>query len=329
MKRNAAMVAMLSLLMMAGVVCAQEEAPQKPVRFAEQVQVMDLDRGTVMVTRPGQEPVQAISYKAYPYGSTFEASDGAKFRLVFSDLTYAVVKGPARLIPRAPTALEVKEDSTSYQKVVLEVQRGDVNLSVETRALAGQFTLVTPLGTFTSLNGMSKLHMGEITGGTVTEEDFSFRTLSGEATYEGHHYKATTTQANAFTSADTTSDSATILTGKSGEVKMDIPMSGDGKVSNFSLTPGATVRITRAKAPGSKNWVVSVLTLYANGEAKNYFCYIENRGEGFYSGEIVDSVLPDEEEEEEEGEGEEGEEGGSDAGSSGADDLEDFGDDLE
>ncbi len=266
---------------------AQEEAEAKPVRFNAMVRVMDLEHGTLMVTKPGQAAEPALAYKAYPYGSTFEAKDGVKFRLIFSDLTYALVKGPAKFVPRA---------TDEWRKVAIDVTRGDLNFSIEQRALPGQFTLVTPLGTFTSLQGMSKLHMGEILPGKdVTEEEFSFRTLSGSAVYEGLHYKmAGMTQANAFSSADSSTLYSSNITGKLGEVKMALP-SGNGTTTDFSLTPGATVKITRAKPKGSNNWVVSVLTLYANGEAKNYFCYVENRGEGYATGELIAEVLPAEE----------------------------------
>lgn len=285
MMRNAMMAVALSSLLGAGVVCAQDAQEPKPTRFDAMVRVMDLEHGTVTVTKPGQVAEKAVSYKAYPYGTRFEVSDGAKFRMMFSDFTYAVIKGPAVFVPRA---------SDEWRKIAVEVTRGDMNFFVEQHAQPGQFTLVTPLGTFTSLQGMSKLHVGDVAKGTVTEEDFSFRTLSGNAVYEGLHYKMTgMTQANAFVSADAKGMVSTELTGKLGEVKMEIP-AGNGKATDFSLTPGATVKITRAKPKGSDNWVVSVLTLYANGEAKNYFCYVENRGEGYATGELIAEVLPEE-----------------------------------
>lgn len=321
------MVAALGSLLGAGVVYAQEAPEAKPARFDAMVRVMDLERGTLTATKPGQPAEKVLSYKAYPYGTIFEADAQAKFRVMFSDLSYAVVKGPARFIPRA---------SDEWRKVALEVTRGDVNLSIEQRAQPGQFTLVTPLGTFTSLQGMSKLHVGDVAKRTVTEEDFSFRTLSGNAVYEGLHYKMTgMTQANAFVSADAKEMLATTLTGKLGEVKMDIP-SGDGKATAFSLTPGATVKITRAKAKGSDNWVVSVLTLYANGEAKNYFCYVENRGADYATGELIAEVLP-EEKNAEDAETADAAQGGEAAAQPAAegglpavpDELESFGDDLE
>ncbi len=326
--RNAMMAVALGSMFGAGVVCAQEAQEPKPARFDAMVRVMDLEHGTLTVTKPGQPAEKAMSYRAYPYGSVFEADAGARFRVMFSDLTYAVVKGPARFVPRA---------SDEWRKVAVEVQRGDLNLSVEPRAQPGQFTLVTPLGTFTSLQGMSKLHVGDVAKGAVTEEDFSFHTLSGNAVYEGLHYKMTgMTQANAFVSADAGGMVSSALVGKSGEVKMEIP-AGNGKSTAFSLTPGATVKITRAKAKGSDNWVVSVLTLYANGEAKNYFCYVENRGEGYATGELIAEVLP-EEEGAEAAEGADGAAQGGDAaqpkGDEGGlpaipDELESFGDDLE
>lgn len=307
---------MLGMALCASVVYAQDEAETaKKVRFDALVKVMEL-QGSLQVTLPGAtEAIPAISYKAYPYGTVFTATDKTRFRVIFSDLSYIVVQGPVTFIPRA---------SDLWQKVSVDVQRGDFNIAVDQRAQPEQFEIVTPLGSFSSLCGMSKLHVGDIAKGTVTKEDFSFRVLSGEATFDGLHYTMSgMTQANAFVSADVDGLYFSDVTGRSGEVKMDLP-SGDGKNTPFSLTPGATVKITRAKAPASDNWVVSVLTLYANGEAKNYFCYVENRGEGFSTGELIAEVLPEEEDlEAEDGEDLESDEFASDEPLV-ADELTDF-----
>lgn len=288
MVRRIVKLMMLGMVLCASVVYAQDEtAEAKKIRFEALVKVVEL-QGSLQVKLPNAtESIPAISYKAYPYGSVFTATDKTRFRVIFSDLTYMVIQGPVTFTPRT---------SDMWQKVSVEVQRGDFNIAVDQRAQPEQFEIVTPLGAFTSLRGMSKLHVGDIAKGTVTKEDFSFRTLSGEATFAGLHYTMSgMTQANAFVSADIEGLYASDVTGRSGEVKMDLP-AGGGKNTPFSLTPGATVKITRAKARGSDNWVVSVLTLYANGEAKNYFCYVENRGEGFYTGELIAEVLPEEEE---------------------------------
>lgn len=287
MVRKIVKLMMLGMVVCASVLYAQDETGEaKKVQFDALVKVLEL-QGNLLAKLPNaQEAIPAKSYKAYPYGTVFTATEKTRFRLIFSDLTYMVVQGPLIFTPRA---------SEKWQKVSVEVQRGDFNVAVDMRTQPEQFEIVTPLGTFTSLNGMSKLHVGDIVKGEVTEEDFSFRVLSGDASFKGLHYSMSgMTQANAFVSADVEGFYASDVTGRSGEVKMDIP-SGDGKAMNFSLTPGSTVKITRAKAKGSNNWVVSVLTLYANGEAKNYFCYVENRGEGFYTGELIAEVLPEEE----------------------------------
>ncbi len=319
MIRNALMIAALGSMLGAGVVYAQEAQEAKPARFDVMVRVMALENGTLTATRPGQAPEQAISYKAYPYGTRFVASDGARFRVHFSDLTYAVVRGPADFVARA---------TDEWRKVTVEVTRGDLNFSIGARTLPDQFEIVTPLGAFTSLQGMSKLHIGDINKDTITEKDFSFRTLSGTATYSGLHYKmGALTQANAFTALQADTEEATELVGRSGEVKMDLPM-GNDKQMPFSLTPGAIVKITRARPKGSDNWVVSVLALYANGEAQNYFCYVENRGEGFATGELIAEMLPEEEDEAEEGD-EESEEGEAEETEEATEDFEEIPDELE
>lgn len=325
MIRNAMLtVAFSACVLSAATLCAQEaEGEAKPLRFEAMVRVLNLEAqadatGATMpgaglrVTLPNGKTVDAVSYKAYPYGSTFEATAGTQFRICFSPLTYAVVKGPAKFVPTA---------AEEWQKVQMKIDFGDVNTRVDDRALAGQFELVTPLGTFTDMNGMAKLHVGQDVAldKPVKGDDFSFRTLSGSAAFKGLHYTMNDmTQANAFSSTDAMGFSTSELTGRLGEVKMAIP-SGNGASTDFSLTPGSQVKITRAKPQGSDNWVVSVLTLYANGEAKNYFCYVENRGEGYSTGELIDEILPAEEE----GELAEGEEGSlEDEGSLGGEDFD-------
>ncbi len=289
MVRNAMFtLAFGALALTATTAFAQDpEGEPKPLRFDPMVKVMGLEAtGGLKVTPPGAtEAVDAVAYKAYPYGSAFEAAPGVQFRVLFSNLTYAVVRGPARFVPRAADA---------WRKVTLDATLGDYNLRVDERALPGQFTLKTPLGAFTSMSGMAKLHLGDIKANApVDEEDFAFRTLSGSAVFQGLHYTMSgMTQANAFSTVDAANLQTSEVTGRLGEVKMDLP-SGNGATTPFSLTPGAQVKITRAKAAGSDRWVVSVLTLYANGQAKNYFCYVEGRGEGYSTGELIAEVLPE------------------------------------
>ncbi|MEG2725468.1 MAG: hypothetical protein RR982_06440 [Kiritimatiellia bacterium] len=290
MTKNVWTIAILALLLSVGRASAQDAAPApaevKLVRFSPAVEVKDLESGTLTVLKPGEKKaIFALPYKAYPYGSKFESSADARFKIYFSDSTYAVIKGVANF--------SAKQEN-EYRKIVLDIARGDVNLSVEQRAQADQFSILTPLGIFSSLRGMSKLHVGAIGKGVVGENDFSFRTLSGSAIFNGLHFAMQgMVQANAFSANNGVGMQSSAVVGKIGEVKMELP-SGAGKTANFDLTPGATVKITRAKAKGSNNWVVSVLTLYANGQAKNYFCYVENRGEGFATGDIIGDMLPEE-----------------------------------
>ena len=400
MVRKMMTVWFLGAVLGVGVAVAQEptEAQKKPLRFDAMVKVsgfLDSAPEGVQVQKPGEKEAQAvIPGKAYPYGSRFTVSSGTKFRLSFADLTYVICRGPATFVPQA-------EDE--WRKVSLNAERGDFNFSVDDRALDGQFQAVTPLGTFASMKGRSRLHVGVIqdpkawkqdatqakvqedfafrilSGSAVfkglhytmtdlsqanafttsdaagmvasmkgrsrlhvgviqdpkawkqdatqakVQEDFAFRILSGSAVFKGLHYTMTDlSQANAFTTSDAAGMVATDVTGKTGEVKMELP-TGAGKSTPFSLTPGATVKVMRAKARASDNWVVSVLTLYANGEAQNYFCYVENRGDGFRTGELIAEVNPaDEEEATSEDAGEAEAEGES--GSGAMDDLNDFDD---
>ncbi|MBQ9693475.1 MAG: hypothetical protein IJV69_01795 [Kiritimatiellae bacterium] len=322
MARNGMLSVVLGAMLGVTAVYAHDDLEMKMVRFEPSVQVLALEQGGLTVQKPGKSPEAGVCYKAYPYGTQFTLDEGVKCRLRFNDLSFAVVKGPAVVKPMA---------SDMFQKVVLDVSRGDVNLSVDQRAQAGQFTVLTPMGSFTSIQGTAKLHVGEITGGTIEDDDFAFRTLSGTAVFGGLHYKmADMTQANAFLSADAETQTAsgkvfrdTRLEGTSGSVATALSMGGD-KTIDFALTPGAVVKITRAKNPGSDNWVVSVLTLYADGKAKNYFCYVENRGDEYATGDLLGELLP----EEEEGDGEDTEETEDEASDTSADDsMDDFGDD--
>lgn len=314
MVRKPMMLIALSVLLGAQWVCAQEAQEAKPVRFEALVKVGEIHgaAGSALTAlKPGADaPVEVIPYKAYPYGTVFTLAPEARVRLSFTGFTYANVRGPAVFVPR------INEDWTA---ATLEVRTGDYNIAVDDRSLPGQFQTITPLGTFESMNGRFKLHLGEITGNALNEDCFSFRVLNGTARYQGRHFLATElTQANAFTSADTANGQATQLTGRVGEVKLDLP-SGADKTTPFALQPGSLVKITRAKARASENWTVSVLTLYNNGKAKNYFAYVENRGEGFRTGELFDEVFPDENSED--SEGGEGQEDDTDA-----DDLDNFDD---
>lgn len=314
MVRKPMMLVALSVLLGAQMVYAQEAGEAKLVRFEALAKVSESagDCANVTVLKPGaEEAVPLVPYKAYPYGTVFTVAEGAKMRLNFEPFTYVVVRGPAKFSPKS------NEDWTA---VTVAADYGEFNIAVDDRVQPGQFQVVTPLGTFGALVGRSKLRMDQVAPGVeLTDENFSFRLLSGTASFQGKHFAAAELgQTNAFSATEATAG-LTEVTGRVGEVKLDLP-SGAGKTTTFPLQPGSTVKITRAKARASDNWTVSVLTLYNNGKAKNYFAYVENRGDGFRTGELFDEVFAEEEE------GEElGEEGEGDAGAAG-DDFDDFDD---
>jgi hypothetical protein len=319
MVRNMMLATVFGALLSATAVYAQEETEGKMVRFEPAVQVRALEKGGMTVLKPSEtKPIAALPYKAYPYGSTFTLDAGATCRLYFSGLSYMTLTGPAKVTPIA---------SDAYQKVVLDVQRGEMKMSIDERSMSGQFTVKTPMGSFTSLKGTSKLYVGDIADGEVGADDFSYAVESGVAVFEGLHYGMNEmTQANAFRASESATKTAsgkefrdTVLVGASGEVKTALPMGGENK-GTVSIAPGTTLRVTRARHPSSKNWVVSVLTLYPNGRAQNYFCYVDGRGDEYATGDLLDEMMPQEEEELEEGE-----EGSSDEEMS--DEADDLGDD--
>lgn len=310
MARSGMLSMFFSVLLGATVVYAQDEAATQAVRFEPSVQILNLQNGTMLVKKANKELELARSYKAYPYGSSFELSDGGTCQLRFGEMTTVDLTGPAQI-----KVLQAE----MFRRVILEVKTGEMKISVDTNAQPGQFTVLTPMGNFTSLSGLSKLFVGDIEGGTIEDGDFDFRVNSGTATFNGAHFDmGAITQANAFISGETKSSTIdfkeyhdTRLEGTSGGVDTALKAGAD-RVMNFSLTPGSVIKITRAKNPGSDNWVVSVLTLLGDGKAKNYFCYVENRGEEYATGELIDELLLDEESEEEDGE--ESDESGDDSG---------------
>ncbi len=330
MIRRVMVLVALGAMLSAGTVYAQEEGEEvELVTYDPMVRVMDLpcantaEAGCVMAHLPNANaPIAAIENKAYPYGTTFTVAPKVTLRVTFSETVFMTVRGPAVFTPKA---------SDSWTKVAVEVQKGDFNFATGKRITADQFSITTPLGTFGSVQGLARLHVGEIADGTVAKDDFSFRLLEGSAVFKGLHYSMDAlSKADTFRSIDAEGMTQSQIFGEVGEVEMNLMMSGDGKNLPFALTPGATVKITREKAPGSDNWTVAVLTLYANGEAQNYFCYVENRGEGFYTGELIAEIFESGDEEEEE-EGAEGDSGyGSDSEDEMPEEMSDFGDlDLE
>ncbi len=228
MVRKPMMLLALGLVLGAPVVYAQE-AEAKPVRFEALVKVGELavagEGAGVMVLKPGAEAaVPVVPYKAYPYGTVFTVTEGTKVRVNFEPFTYVAVRGPAKFCPKS---------NDDWSAVTVAVDYGECNVAVDDRVLPGQFQVVTPLGTFASLVGRSRLRMDQVApGAELSDENFSFRLLSGTASFQGKHFSAPElTQTNAFIGAET-SDALTEVTGRVGEVKLDLP-SGAGKTTTL------------------------------------------------------------------------------------------------
>ncbi len=266
----------------------------RPVRFDPLVRVMDYNKSTGMVSvypAGATTPEQAQTFKGYPYGTVMEVGEGVRCKFFFKDTTYMVVRGPARFTPK---------QTNDWNNVNLAVDYGEINLFVERQVEPNQFTITTPLGTFEDVRGLCKLRIAKLSEihPHYVNDDFYFLAQVGSARFVGHNI-ATQPLANstAFYIEGGT-EAATTLVGAAGEVKLDLP-AGNGNTTPFSLTPGARAKITREKPAGSKNWVVSVLTLYANGQAQDYFCYVENReGNAFATGQILSQMLAPEESDE-------------------------------
>ena len=271
----------------------------KAIRFEPMVYVSNLsgveagkpDSFFTVLDREGRK-FSGSPYKAYPYSSTFELSRGAVIRLQFAPMTYGTVRGPA--------CIKFGHEGNDWRKVSMTLSRGDLKLAVDTKAKEGQFTLITPIGSFTSLAGMFRVHVGDIADGKISDDDFGFRVLSGKAGFSGLHYSMPELNtANQFVSAEGKHGDDSRMTGKVGEMKVRFPSADKAKPVELALSPGAVVKIGREKAPYSDNWVVSVLALYANGEAMNYFCFVDNReGRSFHTGELIAELLPEEKPEE-------------------------------
>ncbi len=270
---------------------AVEEA--RVARFDPMVRVMDYEAqtGRISVAVPDMAPVQAESYKAYPYGSTFDVAPGVRCKLFFRGTTYVAVRGPAKI-----TALQEND----WSRVTLDVAYGDMNIFVDRQVQDKQFSIKTPLGSLEDVHGLCKLRMEKPTDGLFKGKDFNFLAQAGSARFVA---QSVTTQPLANSSGfyvEGGKPESMTMVGAAGEVKLDFP-AGNGATTTFSLTPGASAKITRAQPMGSKNWVVSVLTLHANGQAKDYFCYVENRdGKHFATGQILEQMLASEDDKESE-----------------------------
>lgn len=317
---NARVLPLLATAFLAvGTVYAQDAVPAvKPVRFAPLVRVMDLESGTVTVKPESGEPFAAVTYKAYPFGSTFDVSAGTVCKFYFTDASYISVRGPARF--RA-------DQSDEWRKVTLTADYGDINIYVERSVEGDQFAVATPLGTFGRIVGLCRLHLEPVAAdGRIAPGGLVFRAQSGTAVYS---VPGVTTQpmANGSAMAVEGTPSDLTLVGVSSEVKADI-QAGAGNVTPFSLTPGARIRVKREKPAGSDNHAISVLTLYANGQAQNYFCFVENRsGDVFVTGEILEQMLASADPEAEEAEDKEDAQAASEEDAL-ADAMNEFGDAL-
>lgn len=297
MRKSRVLPLLATAALAAGTVFAQDVAPVvKPVRFAPMVRVMDLESGTVLVMSEGKEPTEAVTYRAYPYGSTFDVAAGIVCKFYFTDASYISVRGPARF--RA-------EQADEWRQVILTVDYGDINIYVERSVEGNQFVVKTPLGTFERIVGLCRLHLEAVSAdGSIAPGGLVFRAQSGSAVCTA---PGVTTQPMANGSAFSIEGSPNdfCLVGVSSEVKADIQAGGD-TVTPFSLTPGARIRVKREKPAGSDNHAISVLTLYANGQAQNYFCFVENRtGDLYVTGDILEKMLASANPEEDEKENEE------------------------
>ncbi len=306
MIRRMMVFGVLGVMLSAGVAMAQEEGEEvQKVPFNPMVRVLDVpavalkDPLSITALLPqGAAPVKVVNNKAYPYGTTFTVAPKVTLRVTFSETVFMTVRGPAVFTPQV---------ADEWKKVTVDVAKGDYNFATGKRITPEQFAIKTPLGAFDGVQGLARLHVGDISEGPVAKDDFSFRVIEGGANFRGLNYSMEgLSKADSFHSADMSGMAQSQIYGDVGEVEMTLPMSGDGKSMPFSLTPGSTVKITREKAVGSDNWTVAVLTLYANGEAQNYFCYVENRGDGYHTGELVAEIFPEEEEGEEEEDEEDG-----------------------
>ena len=173
MARNGMLSIALGVMLGATAVYAQDDLEMQMVRFEPSVQVLALEQGGLTVEKPGKAAEAAVCYKAYPYGSTFTVAEGVKCRLRFSDLSFAVVTGPAVVKPMA---------ADMFRKVILDVTRGDFNLSVDQRAQAGQFTVLTPMWISTSMPSFSRVMACLVSNTEVTVPSKGANTLPSSGT---------------------------------------------------------------------------------------------------------------------------------------------------
>jgi hypothetical protein len=239
---------------------------------------------SIKVTTPKGVTTEASTFKAYPHGSTFEATDGVSFRVLFAPASYVVVSGPAKF------TLSI---SGNNRKAVIDAAYGDMNIRISKAVKPDQVVLKTPIGNFESLVGIFNLRVDaedEGCDGCENCGNVIFRTATGSARFVGSNYSAPELlDNNAFRSVTSKRVARRLgnafdeeVYGRVGVFNLSVATRAGGEDKLVQILPSAKLRISREKPAGSENWVVTVMGFHSDGSIKSYFSYVENREDPLY-----------------------------------------------
>lgn len=254
-------------------------------RFNPVLNVLNIKKrvptASITVITPKGVASEAIPHKAYPQGSSFVATEGVTFRVLFAPASYVVVQGPAKF------SLDIQENN---RKAIIAAEYGDMNIRVSQSVKRDQVTLKTPIGDFESLVGIFNLRVDAAVNGSNMGGEVIFRTATGSARFAGTSYNSgAILDNNAFVSSMTKGSAPRLgeafdeeVSGRVGVFDFNVPTRAGGEVKSVRLLPSSKLRISREKPAGSQNWVVTVMGLHSDGSIQSYFSYVENREDPLY-----------------------------------------------
>jgi len=306
---NIKTLAALSVVLSAGAVFAEDEAPaagakegapaaQSPtlVKAFTTLPFCQEADGTAEVMIPGAEGWAAVQEgKFYPLGSSYRTS-GEASRLV-------VAFGPeSRVTLTGTSSFGTRAQGLEVTSRTIVIGGGTVLLDLARTLPEGKFVVAAAGFTVKNPAGESKFVQTQKPDGTESV----VRCVTGSLCIEGRHFSIPQMRAaDEIRIRNTTDNLETFLYGTSGDyiVKIDRgvvlapKVDDEGNLStvaekvalDWHLSPRTKVRISRILPAIGDKMSVAVMTFDATGEMKNNFAYSEGRPE-VNSGELVKQV---------------------------------------
>ncbi len=248
--------------------------------IVDTINVRHCEPPTIVMPDGGIYPI--VANKAYPYGTEINVPKKTRCRVELSrtPAAYIIVNAEES---DATFTVRTKE---SFSALEIDVTKGNYAIYVSNGFTKDQVVLKTPIGAFDELVGHFFLNIETIDIQDKGDKLVSmgnnsyFTANTGTARYVGlHHSVPAVPVTTSFKAASTSSKREEELLGTNGTMDLALPVNGAGETTTFQLSEGATVFFTREKPFGCENWVVSFLTRYGNGQAKDFYCYVEGRAE--------------------------------------------------